>query len=86
MIVEEDDYDGNLLYDWAFAQQRYVRFDSEKKEIVYNVADQTNHAYNQSGDSNFSKLEQQWSLLLDNQLMCNVIINRKLLTNIRKCR
>ena len=77
------------MCDWAFTQkgtvEDSVEFDPINKEIKYNVTNQTKHAYNQNS-MNRSKSDRMWELLLDNQSTRNVIINSKLLNNIRKCR
>ena len=49
------------------------------------MKDQVKHAHNQAS-RNRSKEDSQWELLLDNQSTCDVIINKDLLTNIRKCK
>ena len=62
-----------------------VEFDPVKKEIIYDVTDMKKHAYNQSSRHRV-KRDRLWELLLDNQSTCDVIINSKLLTNIKNCR
>ena len=51
LAIQEEPHDGNLMEDWAFAQQGSVGgrvdFDPIKKEIRYEVTDQEKHAYNQ---------------------------------------
>ena len=77
------------MCDWDFTQkgsvEDHVEFDPVKKEITRDVTDQKRHAHNQSSKYR-SNQDRLWALLLDNQSTCDVIINSKLLTNIRKCR
>ena len=63
-----------------------VAINQEKQEIACNILDQSNHIYNQNHLEKQSQVRKLWELLLDNQLICDIIMNRKLLKNIRKCR
>ena len=78
-----------MLFNWAFAQKGFVteqvKFDTVKNEIVHDVSKQKNHACNQSSLGRRDSSSKLWELLLDNQSTCDVIINSKLLSNIRKC-
>ena len=90
---EEKSHDGNLQMDWAFVQHgaqledtKDVDIDMDKKVIVYDISRQSDHVYNQNESSSRASSRKRWELLLDNQSTCDVIINRQLLRNIRKCK
>ena len=50
---------------------------------MHDVFNQKNHTHNQSRAQCQSKSDNLWELLLDNQSTCDIVINRKTLTNIR---
>ena len=83
LLGEEDSHNKNA-FDWAFQKEGRVSIDNEKRVIKHDIRDNNGHVCNQSVRRNCNK--KIWDLLLDNQSTCDVIINSKLLKNIRKCR
>ena len=63
-----------------------AKFDAEKREVLRDVSKLKNHVYDQSSTKSRRNKDKLWELLLDNQSTCDVIINRKMLSNISKCR
>ena len=90
VIEDEDSHDGNLLFDWAFSQTRVINYnviiDLGKNEIMHDVNNQKDYVCDQHRPTDFSKVWKSWVLFIDNQSTCDVIINRKLLNNIKKDR
>ena len=90
VIEDEDTHDGHLLFDWPFSQTRAINCNliivSHKKEIRRVITNQSLHIYNQNKLNERIKARKVWDVLLYNQSTCDAIINRKLLSNIRKFR
>lgn len=54
--------------------------------VSFDITYYKDHVYNQSGQSDKKNNDRKlWEILLDSKSTCNVIINKKLLTNIRRC-
>ena len=67
---------------------RKSKVDRTRKEAHFDLSNKVNHVYNQIGriDGNVKDKEDRlWHVLLDSQSTCNVIINKELLTNTKRC-
>ena len=71
---------------WSFKQQgvveNNVKVNLGKKEITFDMMKNTHHTCNQMSNENCRK-KKIWKTLLDSQSTCDVIINSRLLQNMR---
>ena len=90
LLDEEESNDGNLVSDQDFSQRGPIDSDAKlilsKMEIIHDVPNQKKHTCDQARSQNRSRTYKLWQTLLDNQSTCDVVINRKMLTNIIKSR
>lgn len=87
MLADERSHDGNTMLEWSFVQNGLLgkyQLDHANKELIYDASNESEHAHNQAGTRSDVK-ERLWRLSLDSQSTCNVIVNKDLLHNIRKC-
>ena len=84
-LEEEESYNSNVVIDWIFIQRSQLEegleVDTERKVITYNIIFKNEYASNQTSLKRHSEAYKQQKVLLDNQSICNVIANPKLLKN-----
>ena len=77
-LADEQSHDSNLMVEWSFVQDGLLskcKLNHSKKEVIYDLKDETDHVYNQSESMSVID-ERMWRLLLNSQSICNVIINK----------
>ena len=91
VIQDEASHDRYAAWEWQFSQLGSITLntavDQTNKEIVCDLTKLDHHICNQFklGKKGYDteRKEKQWQILLDNQSISNVIINPKLVKNIR---
>ena len=90
VLINEEPFDGHSTWEWAFKQCGFIdpnaKINVDKREMCIDLS-KKDHVYNQQGDWDASRRDMKmWQVLLDSQSTCDVIVNRVLVENIRRCR
>ena len=61
------------------------KVDLEKKEVCYDMSNERGHVFNQSDVADVDRNSRMLDILMDSQSTCSIIVNHKMLSNIRLC-
>ena len=81
VLIDKELHDGDTC-NLALAQDKRVRADREARGIKLDISNHKAHACDKTKKSK----ERSWDLLLDNQSTCDVIMNLRMMSSIRRCR